>query len=121
MWGLRYKPISICLGAAGTGKTTLALSYGLNHLFREDKTLILCKPTVFVGGRSNAIAAVPGTERDKFRPYVDSYMPGLAKILGEDVDNFIFQFEESGKLQFRAVELMRGQHFEDCTLILDEA
>jgi len=121
MWGLRYKPISICLGAAGTGKTTLALSYGLNQLFRDDKTLILCKPTVFVGGRSNAIAAVPGTERDKLRPYVDSYMPGLAKILGEDVDNFIFQFEESGKLQFRAVELMRGQHFEDCTLILDEA
>jgi predicted ribonuclease YlaK len=120
-WGLKNKTVNFCLGAAGTGKTTLALSYAVNSLFREERNIILTKPTVFVGTKSNAIAAVPGDERDKLRPYVDSYMPGLEKILGRDTQNFMFQWEESGKLQFRAVELMRGQHFENSVIILDEA
>lgn len=121
MWGLKNKPITIGLGAAGTGKTTLALSYAIHSLFREERKIVLCKPTVFVGGRSNAIAAVPGDEREKLAPYIDSYMPGLKRILGRDADNFIFQWEESGQLQYRAVELLRGQHFEDTVLIIDEA
>ena len=121
MWGLKNKPVNICLGAAGTGKTTMALSYAVHSLFREERSIILTKPTIFVGTKSNAIAAVPGDERDKLRPYVDSYMPGLEKILGRDAANFMFQWEESGKLQFRAVELMRGQHFENSVIILDEA
>ena len=121
MWGLANKPVTVCLGAAGTGKTTIALSYGIEKLFRDDRSLILCKPTVFIGAKSNAIAPIPGDEREKLRPYMDSYLPGIEKILGSDADNFLYQWEESGKLQFRAVELLRGQHFENCTLILDEA
>jgi predicted ribonuclease YlaK len=121
MWGLKNKPVNFCLGAAGTGKTTIALSYALHSLFRDEKKVVLCKPTVFVGSKSNAIAAVPGDERDKLRPYVDSYMPGLEKILGRDCPNFLYQWEESGQLQFRSVELMRGQHFENSIIILDEA
>ena len=121
MWGLKNKSVNFCLGAAGTGKTTIALSYALHSLFRDEKKVVLCKPTVFVGSKSNAIAAVPGDERDKLRPYVDSYMPGLEKILGRDSANFLYQWEESGQLQFRSVELMRGQHFENSVIILDEA
>lgn len=121
MWGLKNKPVNFCLGAAGTGKTTIALSYALHSLFKRDKNVILCKPTVFVGKKSNAIAAVPGDERDKLRPYIDSYMPGLEKILGIDCQNFLYEWEESGRLQFRAVELMRGQHFENSVVVLDEA
>ena len=121
MWGLKNKPVNLCLGAAGTGKTTIALSYAVHSLFRDERNIILTKPTIFVGTKSNAIAAVPGDERDKLRPYVDSYMPGLEKILGRDAANFMYQWEESGQLQFRAVELMRGQHFENSVVILDEA
>ena len=121
MWGLKNKPVNFCLGAAGTGKTTIALSFAIHSLFRVEKKVILCKPTVFVGSKSNAIAAVPGDERDKLRPYVDSYMPGLEKILGRDCHNFLYQWEESGQLQFRSVELMRGQHFENSVIIIDEA
>ena len=121
MWGLKNKQVNLCLGAAGTGKTTMALSYAIHSLFRDERNIILCKPTVFVGTKSNAIAAVPGDERDKLGPYISSYMPGLEKILGRDVKNFMYQWEESGQLQFRAVELMRGQHFENSVVILDEA
>lgn len=120
-WSLKYTQGTVCLGAAGTGKTSIALAYGLRHIFKEGKKLILCKPTVFVGKKSNAIAAVPGDERDKLGPYVDSYMPGLKKILGRDAANFLYEWEEKDLLEFRAIELMRGQHFENCTLIIDEA
>ena len=120
-WSLKHKMATICFGSAGTGKTSVALAYGINRIFREEAKLVLCKPTVFVGNKSNAIAAVPGDERDKLGPYIDSYMPGLAKILGKGAEHYIFEWEEKGLMEFRAVELMRGQHFENCTLIIDEA
>ena len=120
-WALKNKQATFCLGAAGTGKTSIAIAYGIQNIFRRDRPLILCKPTVFVGNKSNAIAAVPGNERDKLAPYMDSYMPSLKKILGRDYLNFIYEWEERDLLNFRAIELIRGQHFENCTLIIDEA
>lgn len=120
-WSLKNKQATFCLGAAGTGKTSIAIAYGVQNIFRRDQPLILCKPTVFVGSMSNAIAAVPGNERDKLAPYMDSYMPSLKKILGRDYLNFIYEWEEKELISFRAIELIRGQHFENCTLIIDEA
>lgn len=120
-WSLKNRTATFCLGAAGTGKTSIAIAYGINNIFRKDKELILCKPTVFVGQKSNAIAAVPGNERDKLAPYMDSYLPAFKKILGRDYQNFIYEWEEKEMLSFRAIELIRGQHFENCTLIIDEA
>ena len=120
-WSLKNKQATFCLGAAGTGKTSIAMAYGIQDIFRKDRPLILCKPTIFVGSKSNAIAAVPGNERDKLAPYMDSYMPSLKKILGRDYLNFIYEWEDKELLSFRAIELIRGQHFENCTLIIDEA
>tara|TARA_Y100000310_G_C20572644_1_gene758821 strand:- start:77 stop:973 length:897 start_codon:yes stop_codon:yes gene_type:complete len=120
-WALKNKRATVCFGSAGTGKTSIALAYGINRIFREEAKLVLCKPTVFVGNKSNAIAAVPGDERDKLGPYIDSYMPGLTKILGKSAEHYIYEWEEKGLMEFRAVELMRGQHFEKATLIIDEA
>ena len=120
-WALKNKQAIFCFGAAGTGKTSIALAYGIRQIFKNDMKLILCKPTIFVGKKSNAIAAVPGDERDKLAPYIDSYMPGIKKILGRNAEDFVFEWEEKDLLEFRAIELMRGQHFENCTLIIDEA
>tara|TARA_R100000773_G_C4210090_1_gene109896 strand:- start:456 stop:1319 length:864 start_codon:yes stop_codon:yes gene_type:complete len=120
-WSLKNKQATFCLGAAGTGKTSIAIAYGIQNIFRKERPLILCKPTIFVGSKSNAIAAVPGNERDKLAPYMDSYMPSLKKILGRDYLNFVYEWEEKELLNFRAIELIRGQHFENCTLIIDEA
>ncbi len=120
-WSLRNKQATFCFGAAGTGKTSIALAYGINRIFKENSKLVLCKPTIFVGKKSNAIAAIPGDERDKLGPYIDSYMPGFKKILGRNSENFIYEWETNDLLEFRAIELMRGQHFENCTLVIDEA
>lgn len=120
-WALSNFDMVVGLGSAGTGKTTVSLAYALNQMFRHDKTIILCKPTVFVGQKSNALGAIPGDHREKMEGYIDSYMTALRKILGESAEHHLYQMEEDKKLIFVPLELMRGQHFENCTIIIDEA
>lgn len=112
--------LTIGLGAAGTGKTTLAIAYALHKLFREDKQVILTKPSSFVG-KSNAVAAIPGDIREKLSPYIQSFISPMRKILGEYAEQHIYELEENGKLTFQALELVRGLNFDNAVIILDEA
>ena len=118
---LKNFELVVGLGAAGTGKTSLSLAYALHQLFRKDKNIVLCKPTIFVGQKSNAIGAIPGDHREKMAGYIDSYLVSMRKILGESAEHHLYQMEEEGKLQFQPLELVRGMHFEDTVLIVDEA
>jgi len=120
-WGLKNLDLFVALGAAGTGKTTVALAYALNEVFRNGKDLVLCKPTTFVGLRSNAIAAIPGDHREKLEGYMDSYFTAMKKIIGETFEHHLFQLEEEGRILFKPFELLRGQHFENAVVIIDEA
>lgn len=121
LWSLKHKQVTVCLGSAGCGKTFLSSAFALNQLFREELNIVMIKPTRFVGGDSNAIAAVPGGVSEKLEPYTESFLQHIRKILGRDADHFIFQFEENKRLEFAAVELVRGRHFENSIVILDEA
>ena len=112
--------LAIGLGAAGTGKTTLAIAYALHKLFREDKQVILTKPSAFVG-KSNAVAAIPGDIREKLSPYIQSFISPMRKILGDYAEQHIYELEENGKLTFQALELVRGLNFDNAVIILDEA
>ena len=120
-WALKNRDLVVALGAAGTGKTTVALAYALNEMFRNGKDIILCKPTTFVGIKSNAIAAIPGDHRDKLEGYMDSYMIAMKKIVGESFEHHLYNMEEEGRLLFKPFELMRGQHFENAVVVIDEA
>lgn len=120
-WALKRKTLVVALGAAGTGKTTVALAYALNEVFRNGKDLILCKPTCFVGVKSNAIAATPGDHREKLQGYMDSYMIAMRKIVGETFEHHLYQLEEEGRILFKPFELLRGQHFDNCIVVIDEA
>jgi PhoH-like ATPase len=117
---LETRALTVGLGAAGTGKTTLALAYALQKLFREDKQIILTKPSAFVG-KSNAVAAIPGDIREKISPYIESYISPLRKILGDYAEQHIYEFEERKLLTFQPLELVRGLNFDNATVILDEA
>jgi predicted ribonuclease YlaK len=121
MWGLHNMDLTVVLGAAGTGKTTLSIAYALQQAFRHDKNIVLSKPSCFVGGSSNAIAAVPGDAREKIAPYVESYMVPMRRILGDHAEHYLAEWEEKGRLMFQPLELIRGMHFEDTVVILDEA
>ena len=112
--------LTIGLGAAGTGKTTLAIAYALHKLFREERQVILTKPSSFVG-KSNAVAAIPGDIREKLSPYIQSFISPMRKILGEYAEQHLYELEENGKLTFQALELVRGLNFDNAVIILDEA
>lgn len=121
VWGLKRYPLMIGTGAAGTGKTTLALAFALHQLFRNEKKVVLTKPTVFIGGKSNAIAAVSGGIEEKMAPYMESYMIAMRKLLGDDAAHFIDEFLDKGQLVIQPLELVRGLNFENAVVILDEA
>lgn len=120
-WALTRFQLIVALGEAGTGKTTVALAYALNEVFKNGRDLILCKPTTFVGQKSNAIAAIPGDHREKLEGYMDSYMIAMKKIVGDTFEHHLYQLEEEQRIMFKPLELLRGQHFENAVVVLDEA
>ena len=113
--------LTVVLGAAGTGKTTVATAYALQQAFRHEKTIVMSKPSCFVGGSSNAIAAVPGDAREKIGPYIESFMMALRNILGSHAEHHLFEMEEKNKLMFQPLELIRGLNFDNHVVIIDEA
>jgi PhoH-like ATPase len=113
--------LTVCLGLAGSGKTFMSLAYAVHQAFRNDMKIVLIKPTHLIGGKSNAIAAVKGDVREKLAPYIASYEAHLNTLLGEYSSHQLFQWEEDGVLEFTAVELVRGRHFEKSIVIVDEA
>lgn len=118
---LKHLNVIAILGGAGTGKTTVTLAYAIHQLFKNEKRIVLCKSTAFVGGKSNAIAAIPGDHREKLAGYVDSYIYAFRKILGDHAEHFLYEWEEKGLVEYKPIELLRGMHFDDSIVILDEA
>ena len=111
----------VALGLAGSGKTFLSVAYAIHKMYREDKRIVLVKPSYFVGGKSNAIAPVKGDVREKLEPYITSFTAHINKLMGENGAFFLDEWEMKGQLEFTAVELVRGRHFENSIVIIDEA
>ena len=111
--------VVVCRGAAGTGKTTVALAYALQELFDNNKTMYLSKPTVLVG-RGRTFGPVPGDIQEKYAPHIASYESILKKLTGSE-GKYISLLKDKKKIQFVPVEYTRGNNYEDSVFILDEA
>lgn len=120
-YSLAQFDLTVALGGAGTGKTTLALAFALQQMSKAGKNLILTKPTRLVGGSSDAWGTLPGGKEEKLEPYFESFLIPMKKLLGSDVNRFIEEWLETGKLVAQPIETIRGCSFEGCTLIIDEA
>jgi predicted ribonuclease YlaK len=112
--------LSIAIGSAGTGKTTLALAYAAECYKQSQKPIFLCKPTTKVGN-SDAFGTVPGDVQEKYDPYLASYKIVLKKIFGEGGVQYFESMQKNGHLQYIPIELARGCTYDNCTFILDEA
>jgi PhoH-like ATPase len=111
--------LALCLGSAGTGKTTLALSYALEQKMLHDKKIVLSKAAVPIG-RGKAFGPVPGDIKEKYAPYLSSYEIVLKKILGPKSKGYIRAMFEKQDIKYEPIEFVRGNTYEDCIFILDE-
>ena len=112
--------VSVGVGSAGTGKTTLALAYAMHMYMTQNKVIQLTKPTTFIGD-GNAFGPVPGDISEKYDPYLDSYYIVLKKILGDQALSYLHQMKTKDQLRFTPIALARGCTYENATFIIDEA
>ncbi len=111
------------VGAAGTGKTLLALAAGLaqtldEHRFRE---IIMTRVTVPVG---EDIGFLPGTEEEKMTPWMGALMDNLEVLTqmdGSDWERAAANDLLSKRIKIRSLNFMRGRTFLNRYIILDEA
>lgn len=112
--------VSVAVGPAGTGKTTLAMAYAIQQYTEFNKPIYLSKPTAMIG-KGKAFGAVPGSIEEKMEPYIGSYQTILNKMLGGKSKNYLQTMIDNKHLNYAPMEFLRGQNFENCTFILDES
>lgn len=112
------------LGAAGTGKTLLALAAGLAQTLDDKRyrEILMTRVTVPLG---EDIGFLPGTEEEKMTPWMGALMDNLEVLTGrEDSSGWeraATQELLSNRIKIRSVNFMRGRTFFERFVILDEA
>ncbi len=112
------------LGAAGTGKTLLALAAGLAQTLDDKRyrEIIMTRVTVPVG---EDIGFLPGTEEEKMTPWMGALMDNL-EVLGNTHEGGEWgraatQDLLSSRIRIHSLNFMRGRTFQSKYLIIDEA
>lgn len=108
-------PITVLQGAAGSGKTLVAVQVGLDQIFkRETEKIIITRPTV----AKEDIGFLPGDIKEKMDPWLAPIYHNLYLLYDkEKIDKMV----EDGSIEIVPFAFMRGRTFTDATIILDEA
>ena len=115
------------LGAAGTGKTLLALAAGLAQTLDQNRfrEIIMTRVTVPVG---EDIGFLPGTEEEKMTPWMGALMDNLEVLAatrdapgGSEWGRQATADLLSSRIKIRSLNFMRGRTFQQKYLIIDEA
>lgn len=111
-------------GAAGSGKTLLALAAGLSQCLDTPtyREIIMTRVTVPVG---EDIGFLPGTEEEKMTPWMGALMDNLEVLHSAEehadweraATNDLIQ----NKIKIRSLNFMRGRTFLHRYIIIDEA
>ena len=113
---LNKKEILFSLGAAGTGKTYIAISYAVNLLKNGHiNKIILTRPAVEAG---ESLGFLPGDLKEKVDPYLRPLYDALYDTLGiEQTEDLIAK----NIIEIAPLAYMRGRTLENAFIILDEA
>jgi len=111
------------LGAAGTGKTLLALAAGLSQVLDRSiyREIIMTRVTVPVG---EDIGFLPGTEEEKMTPWMGALMDNLEVLTqteGGDWARAATNDLLRNRIRIQSMNFMRGRTFLHKYIILDEA
>jgi phosphate starvation-inducible PhoH-like protein len=113
---LKENDLVFAEGPAGTGKTYLAVAYGVEMMLTgQMDRLILSRPAVEAGER---LGFLPGDIREKVDPYLRPLYDALHDMLPlEQVTKKI----ALGEIEIAPLAFMRGRTLSDSVIILDEA
>ena len=110
------KDLIFSIGAAGTGKTYLAVSYAVSLLKKGNvEKIILTRPAVEAG---ESLGFLPGDLKEKIDPYLRPLYDGLYECLGREIVNELI---EKGTIEIAPLAYMRGRTLDNSCIILDEA
>ena len=111
----------ILTGAAGSGKTLLALASALEQVVERglyDK-IIVTRSTPEI---AESIGFLPGTEEEKMAPWLSAITDSL-EVLHKNDENMsgsLNYIMEKANIQFKSVNFMRGRSIQNALVLLDE-
>ena len=113
---LQNKDMVFCTGAAGSGKTYLAVAEALRLILKHKKNkLIITRPVVEAG---ESLGYLPGALEDKIDPYLRPLRDAMEYILPVESVKRLF---EAGVIEAAPLAYMRGRTLNNAVVILDEA
>lgn len=115
--------VNIVMGPAGTGKTKIAVAYGIEKLLLgEYKRLVITRPVVEAGEK---LGYLPGDFAAKIDPYLQPvYYELLQYMTKAQLQEFInngTNYRGSQEIIIAPLAYMRGMNYHDAYMILDEA
>ena len=114
--------MTVMTGPAGSGKTLLALAYGLHAIIEEKRfnKLIVARSTPPI---AEDIGFLPGTEEEKMAPWLAAFDDNLEVLHGGDEHSVssIAYVKEKANIQFKSLNFMRGRSFNNAYIIIDES
>jgi phosphate starvation-inducible PhoH-like protein len=113
---LADKDLVFALGPAGSGKTFLAVAYGVSLLLkgRVDR-LVITRPAVEAGER---LGFLPGDLNEKIDPYLTPIWGALEDIIGAEA---LKKRRERNEIEVAPLAYMRGRTLNYACVIIDEA
>lgn len=113
---LKNKDVIFSIGSAGTGKTYLAVAYGVGELKKNNvKKIIITRPAVEAGEK---LGFLPGDLKEKVDPYLVPIYDAIYEILGKETADKLI---ERGIIEIAPLAYMRGRTLDNAFIILDEA
>ena len=113
---INMNTVTFGIGAAGTGKTFLAVACAVNALEKRlVKKIILVRPAIEAGEK---LGFLPGDLAEKIDPYLQPLYDSLYECLGFETVNKLL---EKKVIEIAPLAYMRGRTLNDAFIILDEA
>jgi PhoH-like ATPase len=110
------------MGRAGTGKTLLALSVGLEKVLEQNiyARLLVTRPVIPMG---DDLGYLPGSKEEKLRPWMQPIYDNLEFLLSGSPEPYqtIQHLMETGVLEMEALTYIRGRSIPNQFIICDEA
>lgn len=108
--------LNFAVGPAGTGKTYLAVAYGVQAMLRKEVSrMVLVRPAVEAGEK---LGFLPGDLAQKVDPYLRPIYDALYEMLSVERVNKLL---EQAVIEVAPLAYMRGRTLNDAFIILDEA